>query len=636
MSETVKQQAIKIRDEVLVAKNTAKKVGSVLVAVIDEMDEVFKNVSDVKGLSPRGSYDSETMYERLDIIENKGNSYLVLQKFIGIEPEGDNIITMRLAQKGEHGKGFTYADFTPEQLAALKGDKGDSFTFEDFTPEQLEALKVKGDAFTYTDFTPEQLSALKGQKGDTGRGLTILAYYGTLDLLKATVTTPEVGDAYGVGTEAPYSIYVFDGVKNDWVNNGKLSGGGSGGDAYNLPINDLLPLFSLTNTSTSDQVIEALGGAEGIADIVSACKSNKKLILNKSQHIVEGEVEGKYITCQEVNYLCTIASITQDGQIMNILNIEIYFKDNLILIQSEDGGMSYICRFTNATEDKSKYITKDDVENYPVSEHSSSIYPCTAKSVYSSLQNLRREKVITNFLGDIHSLSVNSTSDQIKDAIRGVSIDINPTHVIQLFFQRSFVIDGMSVFTRIHCFNFDIQSSGDQAHDYADMHFSYILPEGIFCSIGIQRIKDIDAADGTYSVLYKTENKIGAIDYTSEEEQVCIGEFFTNFEGVRKQVYYKSCRVSGTFSAMPDGYYSWNANVLPTNYTVLSATGLAEALGYNDVKIPIMIGVNGYPMITTTAYVNSCWLSVIVKSNTPVNTEIVCNAVCNVKYIKPH
>ena len=53
--------------------------------------------------------------------------------------------------KGDKGDAFTYADFTPDQLAALKGEKGD-----------------KGDAFTYNDFTPEQLASLKGEKGDKG------------------------------------------------------------------------------------------------------------------------------------------------------------------------------------------------------------------------------------------------------------------------------------------------------------------------------------------------------------------------------------------------------------------------------------------------------------------------------------
>lgn len=113
--------------------------------------------------------------------------------------------------KGDKGDPFVYSDFTSEQLASLKGekgdkgdqgeqgiqgiqgergekgdtgskgDKGDAFTYADFTPEQLASLKgergeqgiqgvqgEKGDAFTYADFTPQQLASLKGDKGDKG------------------------------------------------------------------------------------------------------------------------------------------------------------------------------------------------------------------------------------------------------------------------------------------------------------------------------------------------------------------------------------------------------------------------------------------------------------------------------------
>ena len=54
-------------------------------------------------------------------------------------------------EKGDKGNAFTFADFTPEELASLKGEKGE-----------------KGEAFKYTDFTEEQLAALKGDKGDIG------------------------------------------------------------------------------------------------------------------------------------------------------------------------------------------------------------------------------------------------------------------------------------------------------------------------------------------------------------------------------------------------------------------------------------------------------------------------------------
>lgn len=83
----------------------------------------------------------------------------------------------------------------------------------------------------------------RGPQGPTGKGLTILGYYDTLDALKTAVPSPDVGDAYGVGTSAPYNIYVFDGVANEWKDNGQLSGGGGGGP---LP----------------DNVVTADGGAE--------------------------------------------------------------------------------------------------------------------------------------------------------------------------------------------------------------------------------------------------------------------------------------------------------------------------------------------------------------------------------------
>ena len=78
-------------------------------------------------------------------------------------------------------EGFTYEDFTEEQLAALKGEKGDTGEKGEKgdtgekgekgdTGEKGEKGDTgeKGDAFTYEDFTEEQLAALKGEKGDTG------------------------------------------------------------------------------------------------------------------------------------------------------------------------------------------------------------------------------------------------------------------------------------------------------------------------------------------------------------------------------------------------------------------------------------------------------------------------------------
>lgn len=71
---------------------------------------------------------------------------------------------------------------------------------------------------------------IKGDKGDTGdtgaRGadFAVLGYFSTLEELQEEITDPSAGDAYGVGTAAPYNIYIFDGVHETWVNNGPVQG----------------------------------------------------------------------------------------------------------------------------------------------------------------------------------------------------------------------------------------------------------------------------------------------------------------------------------------------------------------------------------------------------------------------------
>lgn len=67
-------------------------------------------------------------------------------------------------------------------------------------------------------------SQITGPQGEPGKDFQILGYFDTLDLLKAGITTPNPGDAYGVGTEAPYPIYIWDAINNLWRDNGAIQG----------------------------------------------------------------------------------------------------------------------------------------------------------------------------------------------------------------------------------------------------------------------------------------------------------------------------------------------------------------------------------------------------------------------------
>lgn len=66
----------------------------------------------------------------------------------------------------------------------------------------------------------------RGIQGEVGRGLTVIGHFETEAELRASVTNPEYGDAYSVGANPPYTVYIFDWVTDDWKNHGILKGVG--------------------------------------------------------------------------------------------------------------------------------------------------------------------------------------------------------------------------------------------------------------------------------------------------------------------------------------------------------------------------------------------------------------------------
>ena len=62
----------------------------------------------------------------------------------------------------------------------------------------------------------------QGPKGEKGDGLDIVGRYDTT----ADVPNPQEGKSYYIGTQAPYDLCTY--INGEWVNNGPISGGGSG------------------------------------------------------------------------------------------------------------------------------------------------------------------------------------------------------------------------------------------------------------------------------------------------------------------------------------------------------------------------------------------------------------------------
>lgn len=59
-----------------------------------------------------------------------------------------------------------------------------------------------------------------------GQDFEIRGFYPSFEALQEAVPDPKKGWAYGIGTEAPYEIYVWDAVGGDWKNNGPMTATG--------------------------------------------------------------------------------------------------------------------------------------------------------------------------------------------------------------------------------------------------------------------------------------------------------------------------------------------------------------------------------------------------------------------------
>jgi hypothetical protein len=149
-------------------------------------------------------------------------------------PGGKQGETGPQGKQGERGGAFTYDDFTPEQLEALRGPRGYTGATgpqgEQGIPGERGAQGAQGipgergergetGATGATGPPGEQ-----GPKGERGDGFSVLGYYDSLSALQAAVRNPDPGDGYGVGTAAPYDIYIWDPVGSAWRNNGPLQG----------------------------------------------------------------------------------------------------------------------------------------------------------------------------------------------------------------------------------------------------------------------------------------------------------------------------------------------------------------------------------------------------------------------------
>lgn len=104
----------------------------------------------------------------------------------------------------------------------------------------------------------------QGAPGKDGKNFTILGYKDSLEQLQADVLNPNQGDAYGVGTDKAYEVYVYDTVKG-WVNNGSIGNASSKVNTDKVfvvntipvaggPLSDLLNKAGITEINKDDDL----------------------------------------------------------------------------------------------------------------------------------------------------------------------------------------------------------------------------------------------------------------------------------------------------------------------------------------------------------------------------------------------
>ena len=104
--------------------------------------------------------------------------------------------------------------------------------------------------------------------GKDGRSVIIMGFYDTYADLTAAVPNPDPGEAYGIGEDAPYDIYIWDASHSVWVNNGAVLGakGDTGDDGTTFtPSVDASGNISWTNDGgKANPVTRNIRGPQGL------------------------------------------------------------------------------------------------------------------------------------------------------------------------------------------------------------------------------------------------------------------------------------------------------------------------------------------------------------------------------------
>lgn len=225
-------------------------------------------------------------YDKTDIY-TKGDAFSIKKVYASVAnmeadksnpdiTEGDFVlVNTGDVEDPDNAKLYVKADGDFEFLVDMSGAIGFTGKTPQFSMGTISTLEA-GSTATATisedgvdsDGNPKYKINFAIPRGNPGAPFRIAGEYATLEALKSAVPDGSAVDGFmAVGTEAPYDYYAW--VNGDWVNQGKIAGGGSG-NVVVIPA----AAMSLSDQATSDEIFNAFGGKDAFMDI---CQS----IVNK-------------------------------------------------------------------------------------------------------------------------------------------------------------------------------------------------------------------------------------------------------------------------------------------------------------------------------------------------------------------
>lgn len=225
-------------------------------------------------------------YDKTDIY-TKGDAFSIKKVYASVAnmeadksnpdiTEGDFVlVNTGDVEDPDNAKLYVKADGDFEFLVDMSGAIGFTGKTPQFSMGTISTLEA-GSTATATisedgvdsDGNPKYKINFAIPRGNPGAPFRISGEYATLEALKSAVPDGSAVDGFmAVGTEAPYDYYAW--VNGDWVNQGKIAGGGSG-NVVVIPA----AAMSLSDQATSDEIFNAFGGKDAFMDI---CQS----IVNK-------------------------------------------------------------------------------------------------------------------------------------------------------------------------------------------------------------------------------------------------------------------------------------------------------------------------------------------------------------------